>query len=108
MKTAFVAPTRVQYTTSDGRYLRGEVVGPDQKYFPSPGEVFVSLAATGRTCLLPVTDLTIDPPSAQLHNSHSDGWRMMHDQHPASKDRDREVWAVTGVEDGEGVSGLGR
>ncbi|MGH3796698.1 MAG: hypothetical protein ACRDSP_17625 [Pseudonocardiaceae bacterium] len=60
MKSAFVTHTRVQYTTSDGRCLRGEVAGPDQTYFPSPGEVFVSFAATGRTCLLPVTDLTIE------------------------------------------------
>ncbi|MGH8545590.1 MAG: hypothetical protein ACREX3_18595 [Gammaproteobacteria bacterium] len=68
MKTAFVAHTRVRYTTSAGGYLRGEVVGPDQTYFPSPVEVFVSFAATGRTCLLPVTDLTIDPPLTQLRD----------------------------------------
>ncbi|MCA1676534.1 MAG: hypothetical protein LC799_31630 [Actinobacteria bacterium] len=68
MKSAFVTHTRVQYTTSDGRCLRGEVAGPDQTYFPSPGEVFVSFAATGRTCLLPVTDLTIEGADLDTEN----------------------------------------
>ncbi|MGH3903389.1 MAG: hypothetical protein ACRDTE_04230 [Pseudonocardiaceae bacterium] len=68
MKSAFVAHTRVRYTTTEGRCLLGEVVGPDQKFFPSPGEVFVSFAATGRTCLLPVTDLTIKGADLDTEN----------------------------------------
>lgn len=58
-KSAFVTGTLVIYTTRDGRKVRGQVVGPDQDYFPSPDEVFVSFPSTGFTLLLPVTDLEI-------------------------------------------------
>jgi len=58
-KSAFVIDTYVIYTTPDGRWLRGQVVGPDQDYFPSPESVFVSFSSTGFTELLYVTDLEI-------------------------------------------------
>ena len=63
MKSVLVTGTWVRYTTPDGRCLRGQVVGPDQDFFPCPAEVFVSLPATGFTRLVPVTDLTVDLPA---------------------------------------------
>lgn len=59
LKSAFVTGTRVIYNTSDGRQVRGQVVGPDQTYFPSPIEVFVSFPSTGLTLLVPVTKLEV-------------------------------------------------
>jgi hypothetical protein len=50
---------RVIYTAKNGQRLHGEVVGPDQRYFPSPREVFVSLPTTGFTLLIPITKLTL-------------------------------------------------
>ncbi len=58
-KSAFVIDAYVIYTASDGRRLRGQVVGPDQDYFPSPESVFVSLPGTGFTKLIYVTDLEL-------------------------------------------------
>ncbi|MGH4016517.1 MAG: hypothetical protein ACRDSL_21815 [Pseudonocardiaceae bacterium] len=58
-KSEFVTGTRVVYTTRDGRKVRGQVVGPDQDYFPSPVEVFVSFPHTGFTLLVPVTQLEV-------------------------------------------------
>lgn len=58
-KSAYVTGTRVLFTTGNGRRLLGEIAGPDQNFFPSPDEVFVSFPATGFTRLLPVTDLEI-------------------------------------------------
>jgi len=59
LKSAFVTGTRVVYTTRDGRRVCGEVVGPDQDYFPSPISVFVSLPSTGFTLLLAVERLEL-------------------------------------------------
>lgn len=61
-KSDFVTGTRVMFTTVKGRRLLGEIAGPDQDFFPSPDEVFVSFPATGFTRLLPVTDLEIALP----------------------------------------------
>jgi hypothetical protein len=48
------------------RPLRGQVVGPDQDYFPSPSSVFVSFPETGFALLLYVTELkVISPPKAE-------------------------------------------
>ncbi|MCA1601118.1 MAG: hypothetical protein LC776_05580 [Acidobacteria bacterium] len=58
-KSAFVTGTLVYYITPDGRGVLGTVVGPDQNYFPSPSEVFVSFPSTGFTHLLPVEDLKL-------------------------------------------------
>ncbi|MGH3798883.1 MAG: hypothetical protein ACRDTD_01900 [Pseudonocardiaceae bacterium] len=58
-KSAFVTGTSVIYKARDGRLVRGQVVGPDQDYFPSPAEVFVSFPSTGFTLLLPVTALEL-------------------------------------------------
>lgn len=66
-KSAFVTYTWVTYTTPDGRTLRGQVVGPDQDYFPSPAAVFVSFPSTGFTRLLEVADLAIAPKPEGLH-----------------------------------------
>lgn len=63
LKSAFVIGTRVIYTTRNGRRLLGEIVGPDQDFFPSPDEVFVSFPVTGFTLLLPVTELEIALPT---------------------------------------------
>lgn len=43
----------------------GEVVGPDQTYFPSPAEVFVAFPQTGFTLLLPVGELEIVPSGTE-------------------------------------------
>ena len=56
-KPAFVTETRVVYQTRDGRWVPGIVMGPDQDYFPSPAEVFVSFPCTGLTRQVPVGDL---------------------------------------------------
>lgn len=56
-KSAFVTGTHVSYATRDGRKVSGQIVGPDQDYFPSPAEVFVSFPSTGFTLLVPVDDL---------------------------------------------------
>lgn len=58
-KSEFVTGTYVIYKTRDGRRLRGQVVGPDQNYFPSPLSVFVSFPSTGFTNLLDVEDLEL-------------------------------------------------
>ncbi len=58
-KSAFVTGTRVIYKTRDGRGVCGQVVGPDQDYFPSPAEVFVWFPSTGFALLLPVTALEL-------------------------------------------------
>jgi len=57
-KSEFVTETWVIYTTKDGRRVRGQVVGPDQDYFPSPSSVFVSFSS-GFTHLLDVDDLEL-------------------------------------------------
>ena len=59
-KSAFVTGTRVVYKTRDGRRVPGTVMGPDQNYFPSPIEVFVSFPSSGLTHLVPVGDLELD------------------------------------------------
>ncbi|MGH3906194.1 MAG: hypothetical protein ACRDTE_18730 [Pseudonocardiaceae bacterium] len=56
-KSAFVTGTRVIYKTRSGRRVPGQVVGPDQDYFSSPADVFVSFPSSGFTHLLPVGDL---------------------------------------------------
>lgn len=38
----YVAGRCVVYRVADGRRVHGQVVGPDQEYFPSPRAVFVS------------------------------------------------------------------
>lgn len=58
-KSPFVTGEWVTYTTHTGRRVRGQVVGPDQEYFPSPDSVFVSFPASGFTHLLPVADLEL-------------------------------------------------
>lgn len=58
-RSEFVTGTWVIYKTRDGRRVPGQVVGPDQDYFPAPDEVFVSLPSTGFTLLLPVTALEL-------------------------------------------------
>lgn len=57
-KPAFVKGTHVMFIAGNGRRL----IGPDQDFFPSPDEVFVSFPATGFTVLLPVTDLEVALP----------------------------------------------
>lgn len=52
--------TRVVYRTRDERRVPGTVVGPDQDFFPSPVEVFVSFPSSGLTRLLPISDLELD------------------------------------------------
>ncbi|HEU0088222.1 MAG TPA: hypothetical protein VFQ77_11345 [Pseudonocardiaceae bacterium] len=59
MNSAFITYTWVVYKAPDGRRLRGQVVGPDQKYFPSPSSVFVSFPSTGFVWLVPVTELEL-------------------------------------------------
>ena len=59
VKSAFITGTRVIYQTQSGRRVPGQVVGPDQYYFPSPSEVFVSFPSSGFTHLLPVGDLEV-------------------------------------------------
>lgn len=66
VKSAFVTYTWVIWSGKRGfirsdRPLRGQVVGPDQNYFPSPDEVFVNFPATGFVLLLPVTELEVIP-----------------------------------------------
>lgn len=63
-KSEFTTYTWVRYTTKDGRKLRGQVVGPDQNFFPSPANVFVSFPSTGFTHLLPVTELELAVPGS--------------------------------------------
>jgi hypothetical protein len=58
-KSAFVAGTCVIYQTGNGRRVPGQVVGPDQDFFPSPVEVFVRFPSSGFTHLLPVGDLQV-------------------------------------------------
>lgn len=58
-KSVFVPGTRVVYDTSNGRCVQGQVVGPDQDYFPSPVQVFVAFPARGFTHLVPVDDLKV-------------------------------------------------
>lgn len=58
-KSEFVTGTWVIYKAPGGRRVRGQVVGPDQDYFPSPLSVFVSFPSTGFTLLLPVTALEL-------------------------------------------------
>lgn len=58
-KSEFVTGRYVIYKTRDGRRLHGQVVGPDQNYFPSPLSVFVSFPSTGFTHLLDVEDLEL-------------------------------------------------
>lgn len=62
-KSAFVTGTCVMFTTGNRRQFPGEIVGPDQDYYPSPDEVLVSFPVTGCTLLLPVTDLEIALPT---------------------------------------------
>lgn len=62
-RSVFVTGTRVMFTAGNGRRLLGEIVGPDQDFFPSPDEVFVSFPATGFTRLLPVADLEVALPA---------------------------------------------
>lgn len=57
MNSAFVTYTWVVYKAPDGQRLRGQVVGPDQKYSPSP--VFVSFPSTVFVWLVPVTELEL-------------------------------------------------
>lgn len=66
-KSAFVMGTRVIYKTRSGKRVPGQVVGPDQDYFPSPNSVFVSFPSTGFTHLLPVTDLEVAERAADGH-----------------------------------------
>ncbi|MCA1675300.1 MAG: hypothetical protein LC799_24965 [Actinobacteria bacterium] len=63
-RSEFTTYTWVRYTTQDGRMLRGQVVGPDQNFFPSPDNVFVSFPSTGFTHLVPVTELELDVPAS--------------------------------------------
>lgn len=58
-KSEFLTGTYVIYKVRGGRRVRGQVVGPDQNYFPSPLSVFVSFPSTGFTHLLPVEDLEL-------------------------------------------------
>ena len=58
-ESAFVTGTPVIYQTRSGRRVPGQVVGPDQDYFPSPAEVFVSFPSSGFTHLLPIGDLEV-------------------------------------------------
>ena len=69
---AFVTGTRVLYRTRDGRQAPGTLVGPDQNYFPSPAEVFVSFPASGFTRLLPVSDLTVLGAARQFELTETD------------------------------------
>ena len=59
VKSAFVAGTHVIYKTRSGQRVPGQVLGPDQDFFPSPAEVFVSVSSIGFTHLLPVDDLEV-------------------------------------------------
>jgi len=58
-QSTFVMGTHVIYKTPSGRRVPGQIIGPDQNYFPSPDDVFVSFLSTGFTHLLPVADLEI-------------------------------------------------
>jgi len=58
-KSEFTMGTHVVYKTRTGRRMAGQVVGPDQDYFPPPTFVFVSFPSTGFTHLLPVADLEL-------------------------------------------------
>ena len=58
-KSEFLTGTWVIYKAPDGRRVRGQVVGPDQDYFPSPLAVFVSFPS-GFTHLLDVEYLELD------------------------------------------------
>jgi hypothetical protein len=58
-KSKLLTGTYVIYKTRDGRRVRGQVVGPDQDYFPSPLSVFVSFPSTSFTHLLDVEDLEL-------------------------------------------------
>lgn len=58
-KSAFVTGTWVIYKERNGRRVRGQVVGPDQDYFPSPLSVFVSFPSTGFVQLLNVENLEL-------------------------------------------------
>ncbi|HEU0088009.1 MAG TPA: hypothetical protein VFQ77_10220 [Pseudonocardiaceae bacterium] len=74
-KSAFVTGTWVIWSGKQSwlpsdRPLRGQVVGPDQDYFPSPDEVFVSLPQTGLTLLLPVTELKVIFPQVEGISTH--------------------------------------
>ncbi|HEX2297630.1 MAG TPA: hypothetical protein VHH34_03775, partial [Pseudonocardiaceae bacterium] len=64
-KSAFVNGAHVIVPTKDGWGLLGQIVGPDQGYFPSPHEVFVSFPQTGFTLLVPVAALEIARPMDQ-------------------------------------------
>lgn len=66
-ESAFVIGTHVIYKTRSGRRVPGQVVGPDQDYFPSPDEIFVSFPSTGLTHLLPVADLEVAQGSSDGH-----------------------------------------
>lgn len=66
-KSAFVMGARVIYKTSSGRAVSGHVVGPDQDYFRSPENIFVSFPSTGFTRLLSVGDLEIVERAADGH-----------------------------------------
>ncbi len=57
-KSEFLTGTYVIYKTRDGRRVQGQIVGPDQNYFPSPLAVFVSFPS-GFTHLLGVEDLEL-------------------------------------------------
>lgn len=59
VKSAFATGTHVIYKARSGQRAQGQVVGPDQDYFPSPAEVFVSFTSSGFTHLLPVGDLEV-------------------------------------------------
>ncbi len=61
-RSEFLTGRWVIYKTSNGRRLRGQIVGPDQNYFPSPFSVFVSFPSTGFTHLLYVEDLELAEP----------------------------------------------
>lgn len=57
-KSEFLTGTYVIYKAPGGRRVRGQVVGPDQNYFPSPLSIFVAFPS-GFTRLLPVEELEL-------------------------------------------------
>ena len=53
-QSEFLAGRYVTYKRADGYRVCGQIVGPDQTYFPSPLSVFVSFPSTGFTHLLDI------------------------------------------------------
>ena len=58
-KSEFLTGRWVIYKTRSGRRVRGQIVGPDQNYFPSPLSVFVRFPSTGFTDLVDVERLVV-------------------------------------------------